>query len=85
MAGQTDTSETTVDSTEMDQHFAELAELYKQKRIGLVNDYLKAMKDSTLIFTSQSNSDAIGNVGSVSKFEVNYSLNEYHEENPDKE
>jgi len=73
-------AETPLDSTELDRYYAELAGLYKQKRIGLVEGYLKGANDSTSILSSQSSPEAPGNVGSVPKFEVDYSLREYHEE-----
>lgn len=80
MTEQTVPSETRPDSAQLDQHYAELAELFKQKRMSLVNDYLKTMNDSTKIFTSQSHPEAPGNLGSTPKFEVDYSMREYEEE-----
>ena len=81
LAEQTIPSGTPLDSTEMDQHYAELAELYKQKRISLVNDYLKITSDSTSIFTTQSPPEAPENVRSNPKFEVGYSMRDSPEEN----
>ena len=82
---QTVPSETPIDSTALYQHYAELAGLFKQKRVSLVSDYLKIMNDSTGIVTSISHPEAPGNVGSIPRFEVEYSMSEYHEGDPDKE
>ena len=53
-----------------------LATIFKQKRVTLVNDYLSLNNDSTLIFTSFSNPEAPGNMGSIPRFEVKYSMKE---------
>ncbi|MEN8203160.1 MAG: DUF748 domain-containing protein [Bacteroidota bacterium] len=67
------------DSLTLVQTSTDLAELYTQKRIVQVDEYLKLMNDSTRIFISEAHSDAPGNLGSVPKFEVKYSMSEYHE------
>ncbi|MCK5703102.1 MAG: hypothetical protein KAI29_18195, partial [Cyclobacteriaceae bacterium] len=53
-----------------------LATIFKQKRLSLVNDYLSFNNDSTLIFTSFSNPEAPGNMASIPRFEVKYSMKE---------
>jgi len=68
------------DSIELAQSCAELVELYKHTRIRLVNDYLKSVNDSSRIFTSESHADASGNVGSIPRLEVEYTMSEYREE-----
>lgn len=69
-------AETRLDSAQLDLHYAELAELFKQKRMSLVSDYLKIMNDSTRISISQSHPEEPGNLGSVPKFDVDYSMRE---------
>lgn len=51
-----------------------LATILKQTRVSLVNDYLNFMNDSTRIITSYSNPEAPGNMGSIPRFEVKYSM-----------
>jgi len=51
-----------------------LATMFMEKRLSLVNDYLKLANDSTSIFTSISNPEAPGNIGSIPRFEVKYSM-----------
>lgn len=68
------------DSLELAQTSADLVELFKQTRIRLVNDYLRLMRDSTRIFTSVAHPNAAGNVGTLPKFEVEYTMSEYREE-----
>ena len=50
--------------------------MFREKRISLVNEYLNLENDSTLIFTSFSNPEAPGNIGSIPRFEVKYSMTE---------
>ena len=76
--------EISLDSTKLDQHYTGLAQIFKQKRMSLVKDYLKSKNDSTRISISQSHPREPGNLGSVPKFEIDYSMIEYQEENPDK-
>ena len=57
-----------------------LAAIFKEKRISLVNDYLMFANDSTCIFTSFSNSEAPGNIGSIPRFEVKYSMTDIQTE-----
>jgi hypothetical protein len=80
LAGQSDTTVMPMDSVALEQHYLEMAELFKQKRISLVSDYLRTANDSTQIVTTPSHPDAPDNVGSVPGFEVEYSILEYREE-----
>lgn len=79
LAEQAVPADTVADSLELVLDYAEIAEGYKQLRISLVNDYLKIMKDSTSILASPSHPEAPGNVGSVPKLEVEYSMLEYRD------
>ena len=56
-----------------------LTTIFKQRRVSLVNDYLSFNNDSTLIFTSFSDPGAPGNMGSIPRFEVKYSMKEESE------
>jgi len=54
---------------------------YALARMKQVDRYLKSMNDSTAIAISRSHADAPGNVDSIPRFEVNYSMQKYQGEN----
>jgi hypothetical protein len=68
------------DSVELVRISAEITELFTRTRMRLVDDYLQSMNDSTTIFTSRSHADAPGNLGSIPRFEVKYSMGDYNPE-----
>jgi hypothetical protein len=79
-AGEAQQPLTQADSTDLVRSRTELAEAYALTRMKLVDGYLKSMSDSTAIAISRAHPDAPGNVGSIPRFEVNYSMQEYHSE-----
>jgi hypothetical protein len=80
MAEESDSIDEPSDTLALRGHYAELAELFKQRRIGLVRDYLIGINDSTQIVTTPSSPDAPGNKGGIPRFEVEYSMLEYRDE-----
>lgn len=80
-AGENLPSLSEADSLDLARSSAELTETFSLTRILLVDSYLKTNNDSTNIVISRSHADAPGNMGSIPRFEVKYSMEEYKTEN----
>jgi len=79
-AGENQAPLSEVDSVDLARSCTDLTEQFSLTRIKLVDSYLKSMKDSTIIFITRSHTDAPGNMGSIPRFEVKYSMEEYKTE-----
>lgn len=79
-AGENRISLSEADSLDLARSCSELTEYFSLTRMKLVDSYLKTAKDSTRLLISRPHGDAPGNMGSIPRFEVKYSMEEYKSE-----